>query len=315
MKLLGLLACGAFLTASALAQPAVNGIAVIVNDTIITRQEVNEYIRPAAQTMLSTIRDREAAEQRLSRLYEAGTEDLVKRQLILAEFKSAGYNYPESIIEDRIEERIKTQYRDRAQLMQDLHARMTTYENFRKQQREEILIVAMRQAKLPQDIVISPQKILDFYQSHQTNYAVAEEVRLRMIVLNKGANDNGGARARAEDILRKINEGAAFAEMARSYSESPQAKDGGETGWATREQIRKELADIAFTLEPGKRSGVIDLPEAVWLLQVEEKRPARVRPLSEVRDQIERELRITESARQEEKWVKRLKEKSFVRYY
>jgi peptidyl-prolyl cis-trans isomerase SurA len=315
MKLFCFLAAGLLLGGEAFAQASINGIAVIVNDAIITRQEVNEYIRPAAQTLVSTIRDREAMEQRLSKLYEAGTEDLVKRQLILHDYKTAGYNYPETIIEDRIEERIKAQYRDRAQLMQDLHARLTTFENFRKQQREEILIVAMRQAKLPQDFLISPQKILNYYQQHQTNYSVGEEVRLRIIVLNKPANDSGGVKQRAEEILGKIKEGAAFAEMARSYSESPQARDGGDSGWATRDQIRKELADVAFSLKAGERSGVIDLPDSVWLLQVEDRRAARVRPLAEVRDQIERELRIRESERQEEKWVKRLKEKSFVRYY
>ena len=239
----------------------------------------------------------------------------MKRQLILNDYKTAGYNYPETIIEDRIEERIKTQYRDRAQLMQDLHARLTTYENFRKQQREEILIVAMRQAKLPQDFIISPQKILNFYRENQTNYLVGEEVHLRMIVLNKPATDTGGAKERAADILRKINEGAPFADLAKSYSESSQAKNGGDAGWYQRDGLRKELSDAAFALQAGQRTGVIDLPDSVWLLQVEERRAARSRPLAEVRDQIERELRVRESERQEEKWVKRLKEKSFVRYY
>jgi peptidyl-prolyl cis-trans isomerase SurA len=317
MKLIGLLALTVFVASDAFAQSRtnINGIAVIVNEAIITRGEVFDYIRPAANTLLSTIRDEEALNQRLAKLQEAGTEDLVKRQLILHDYKTAGYNYPETIIEDRIEERIKSQYRDRAQLMQDLHARLTTYENFRRQQREEILIVAMRQAKLPQDFLISPQKILNYYQEHQTNYLVGEEVRLRMIVLNKPASDNGGAKQRAEEILRKISEGASFAEMAKSYSESAQAKEGGDSGWHQREGLRKELSDAAFALQPGQRSGVIDLPDSVWLLQVEERRAARTRPLSEVRDQIERELRIRESERQEEKWVKRLKEKSFVRYY
>lgn len=315
MKLFACFASALSLACQLSAQPAINGIAVIVNDAIITRQEVNEFIRPAAQTLLSTVRDREIRERRLSQLYEAGTEDLVKRQLILHDYKTAGYSYPEAVIEDRIQERIKTQYRDRAQLMQDLHARMTTYESFRKQQREEILIAAMRQAKLSQDIVISPQKILDYYEKHQTNYTVGEEVRLRLIVMNKPADDKGLVKQRAEEILRKINEGASFAEMAKSYSEAPQAKDGGDSGWAQRDQLRKELSDVAFALKPGERSGVMDLPDAVWLLQVEEKRPARVRPLAEVRDQIERDLRIRESERQEEKWVKRLKEKSFVRYF
>jgi peptidyl-prolyl cis-trans isomerase SurA len=306
----------------AFAQPAMNGIAVIVNDAIITRQEVNEYIRPSAQTLVSTIRDREAVEQRLSKLYEAGTEDLVNRQLILHDYKEAGYNYPETIIEDQIQERIKTQYRDRAQLMQDLHARLTTYENFRKQQKEEILIRLMRQVKIQQDVLISPQKILNYYHAHQTNYSVGEEVRLRLIVLNKPPSDSGAVKQRAEEIMRKINEGASFADMARSYSESPQAKDGGDSGWAQRDlahpernTLREELSNVAFSLKPGERSGVIDLPDSVWMLQVEERRAARVRPLSEVRDQIERELRIREAERQEEKWVKRLREKSFVRYF
>jgi len=317
MKLYGCLALAVCVITNAHAQSRTNigGIAVIVNEAIITRQEVFDYITPAAMTLRSTIRDRAALDQRMAQLQEAATEDLVKRQLILHDYKTAGYNYPETIIEDRIEERIKSQYRDRAQLMQDLHARLTTYENFRKQQREEILIVAMRQAKLPQDFLISPQKILNYYQEHQTNYLVGEEVRVRMIVLNKPATDTGGAKERAGEILRKINEGAPFAEMAKSYSESSQAKDGGDSGWHQREGLRKELSDAAFSLPAGQRSGVLDLPDSVWLLQVDERRVARTRPLSEVRDQIERELRIRESERQEEKWVRRLKEKSFVRYY
>lgn len=316
MKLFGWLVLAVVVASDAFAQfTNIGGIAVIVNEAIITRQEVFDYITPAAKTLQSTIRDDDALEQRLNRLKEAGTEDLVKRQLILHDYKTAGYNYPETIIEDRIEERIKTQYRNRAQLMQDLHARLTTYENFRREQREEILIIAMRQAKLPQDFLISPQKILNYYHDHQTNYLVGEEVRLRMIVLNKPATDSGGAKERAEEIHRKIGEGASFADMAKSYSESAQAKDGGDSGWHQRDGLRKELSEAAFALQAGQRSGVIDLPDSVWLLQVEERRAARTRPLAEVRDQIERELRIRESERQEEKWVRRLKDKSFVRYY
>jgi hypothetical protein len=105
MKLFGWLALAVFVASDAFAQSRtnINGIAVIVNEAIITRQEVYDYIRPAANTLLSTIRDNEALEQRLNHLREAGTEDLVKRQLILNDYKTAGYNYPETIIEDRIE--------------------------------------------------------------------------------------------------------------------------------------------------------------------------------------------------------------------
>jgi parvulin-like peptidyl-prolyl isomerase len=317
MKLFCLLAAALLLAPNLFAQGRtnVNGIAVIVDDAIITRQEVNDYIGQAAKLMLTTVRDPESREQKLSKLYENGTDDLVKRQLILHEYKTAGYNYPESIINDRIEERIKTRWRDQAQLRLDLRERGQTYETFRKQERDEILIVAMRQLKMPQDVLISPQKIRDYYEHHKTNYAVGDEVKLRLIVLNKPPADSGAVKQLAEEILRKISEGASFADMAKIHSDAPQRSVGGDSGWFEREGIRKELSEIAFSLTPGQRGGVIDLPDSCWLMQVEDRRTAHMRPLSEVRDQIERELRILEAERQEQKWVKRLREKSFVRYY
>lgn len=295
---------------------AMNGIAAIVDESIITRQEVNAYIASAEQVLQRTFaREPEVLDQRISKLREDGTEQLIERQLILHEYKTAGYNYPESIIEDRIEDRIKQQYRDHVTLVQDLHARGITSETFRRQQREEILIIAMRQLKTPRDVLISPQKIRDYYEQHQTNYAVGEEVKLRMIVLNKPPGDTGAVKQLAEDILGKIREGASFAEMARIHSDGPYKAAGGERGWVERDSDRKELSDIAFSLKPGELSRVIDLPDACWLMQVEDRRASRTKPLAEVRDQIERTLRIEEGNRQERKWLKRLREKSFVRYY
>jgi parvulin-like peptidyl-prolyl isomerase len=119
----------------------------------------------------------------------------------------------------------------------------------------------------------------------------------------------------ADEILRKINEGASFAEMAKIHSDGPYKAAGGERGWVERDADRKELSDVAFSLKPGEHSGVIDLPDSCWLMLVEDRRAARAKPLTEVRDQIERQLRIEESIRQERKWLKRLREKSFVRYY
>ena len=293
----------------------VNGIAIIVDEAIITRQEVFESIGPAVRLVLDSVRDPEAREKRLSKLFEDGTEYLVNRQLILHEYKTAGYNYPESVIDDRIQDRINQRYHDRAELMQSLHAQRSTYESYRQQQREDILISAMRQLKVSGDVLISPQKIRDYYELHPTNFLVGDSVKLRMIVLNKPPTDKGEVRQLAADILRKINEGAAFAEMARIHSDGPYKAAGGERGWVERDSDRKELSDVAFALKPGEHSGVIDLPDSCWLILVEDRKPTHTKPLAEVRDQIERELRLTESERQEQKWIKRLREKSFLRYY
>ena len=72
---------------------------------------------------------------------------------------------------------------------------------------------------------------------------------------------------------------------------------------------------MAFSLKPGQMSGTIDTPQACYLMLVEATRPAHVKPLSEVRDDIEATLRTQEQARLEKQWVSELKKKTFIRYF
>jgi parvulin-like peptidyl-prolyl isomerase len=291
------------------------GIAVIVNDSIITYQDVELYIGQAVDLLrVQYGQQPEVLRQKISQVQQDGMEQLVERQLILHEFKTAGYNFPASIIDDTIEERIKAKYRNRVTFIQDLRVRQQTWESFHQQQHDEIVVDAMRRRNVPQDTLISPQKILDYYEANKTNFAVGEQVRLRMIMLTNQPANPGASKQLATEILGKIKEGASFAEMA-NVSNGPQRESGGLAGWAERDQLRKELADVAFALKKGDVSDVIELPESCWLLKLEDKKEAHIRPLAEVQDEIERTLRINEAVRLQKKWITRLKEKAFVRYF
>jgi parvulin-like peptidyl-prolyl isomerase len=96
-------------------------------------------------------------------------------------------------------------------------------------------------------------------------------------------------------------------------SQRPQRKAGGE--WFERSGLRKELADAVAGLKPGQHSGVVETPESYYLLQVDEAEPAHLRPIGEVREQIERSLVLEERSRLEKQWIDRLKKKTFVRYF
>lgn len=62
-------------------------------------------------------------------------------------------------------------------------------------------------------------------------------------------------------------------------------------------------------------TGVIETPDACFLLYVEEVKSAQLRPLVEVRDEIEKTLLAQEQTRLQKKYVERLKSKAFVRYF
>src|SRR5690606_26952506 len=154
-------------------------------------------------------------------------------------------------------------------------------------------------------------RIERYYLDNQDRFRIADQVKLSMIVIDKSRSLVDPLRL-AREIQAKLDEGASFAEMAAVYSDGSQAREGGSWGWVERSVLREDLAEIAFSMQPDTRSDLIDKPEAVYLMQVDDVRAAHVRPLSEVRDEIERTLTLQERARLEQQWLDRLRRKTFV---
>jgi peptidyl-prolyl cis-trans isomerase SurA len=196
-----------------------------------------------------------------------------------------------------------------------LQAEGKTYEQFRREFRDHLIIQEMRYLHGSSAVIVSPHQIEVFYVDHPDQFKVEPQVKLRMIVLNKPPGDTNETRRLAEEILTKINEGAPFAEMASIYSAGSQRGQGGDWGWVEQSVLRKELAEVAFALKPGEKSGVIETAEACYLMRVEDKRPEHVKPLNEVREDIEKTLLARERDRLQKQWVERLKKKTFVRLF
>ncbi|MEO6035773.1 MAG: peptidylprolyl isomerase [Verrucomicrobiota bacterium] len=299
----------------------VNGINAIVNETVITYDQVLRGIEPFDEMLYRQYRNQpQELEKKRQELRTQRIEELVERQLILAEFKSAGYNLPETFIDDAIREEIrKNFYGDRAKLTKTLQSEGMTTESYRQQQREKIIVSYLSdQNNSAQKILISPFKIERYYKENQEKFKVSDQVKLRMISINQPEGSAPGTASKlAEEVLKKIEEGAAFAEMATIYSDGAQRAEGGDRGWVEqgKSDLKKELVDVAFSLKAGERSKVIEFPEACFLLQVDEVHLAHVRTLDEVREDVEKTLKDQESARLRKKWIDRLKAKSFVRYF
>ncbi len=309
----GTLACG---VTSARAE-MINGIQAVVHDAVITYLEVNALTEQTADVVINRYRGQpEALQRELNKMREENLEKQVQSQLILHDFSSAGYSLPETTLDEIFQERLKNEFGDRATATKSLEARGITIEKYRKQIRDRFIIQQLRLKNISQEIIISPHKIEDYYLTHREDFKLEDQVKLRMIVLNKPSGEaDGKTRKLADEILGKLKDGAPFTEMATIYSQGSQRAQGGDWGWVERSVLRKELADAAFALKAGERSGVIDTDQACYLMLVEETRPSHYKTLSEVREQIDKDLLQQERARLEKQWIERLKKKTFVVYY
>ena len=292
-----------------------DGILAVVNDKVITYAEVEDYARDAANALRQQYASQpDVYEQKLKDLTHDALDQLVERQLILHSFDTEGYRLPDSAMEEIIQDRIKEQFGDRVTLMKTLQARGMTYEQFRQQVRDQYISAALRNQNIQRVVIVSPVKILDYYHSHQDDFKVDDQVKLRMIVLNKSSPDDTNAIKFAHEIETKLKDGASFSEMAGIYSQGSQQHQGGEWDWVERSVLRKELADVAFSLNVGQVSDPINMPDAVYVMLVEDKRPAHLKPLPDVRAEIEKTLRTQQQARLQKQWIDGLKKKTFIRY-
>lgn len=293
----------------------VNGIKAIVHDSVVTKHEVESITAPAEQLLRERYRGQpDAYERELLKVLNENLEDRLKRQLILQDFKRGGYNFPEPIIQEAVEEEIRTRFGGREKLIKSLQSMGMTFEKFRQQTRENIIMRALRSKNISQEIIVSPHRIETFYLANKDKFQVEDEVKLRMIVLNKPSEaDAAGVRKLADEIRAKVKAGAAFSEMAGVYSQG--RNPGGDWGWVERSVLRKELADIAFNLKVGEVSEPTEIGNACYLMLVEDKRPAHTKALSEVRIEVEETLLQEERARLEKQWIDRIKKKTFVRYF
>jgi parvulin-like peptidyl-prolyl isomerase len=298
----------------------VTGQAVVVHTSVITLGEINGAVAQGYPTLAKLYAtDRARLELELKKLNDEEIEQMVEDKLILHDFASGSYNTNalEEFINDRIQDDIqRTYYGDRARLIRSLHEEGLTFEAWRRVQREKWIIAIMKDqnASHPRRILISPLKIQEYYDAHKDEFKMEDQVKLRMIVLTNGP-DGGSARKLGDEILVKLDSGVPFAELASVYSAGAQRADGGDRGWINNTFFKPSLSKIAFSLQPGQHSGVIQEPEACYLLMVEEAKPAHVKTLMEVRDDITRTLRSKENLRLFELWIDRLKRKTFVNYY
>ena len=106
------------------------------------------------------------------------------------------------------------------------------------------------------------------------------EVKLRQIVVLADATDPEDverARLKIKDAYDKLANGAEFTQLAREQSEAPTASDGGDMGWMGEGRLPPHLEEVAFGLDKGYMSHIIEEPRSndvliFRILYVEDRR-------------------------------------------
>ncbi len=154
------------------------------------------------------------------------------------------------------------------------------------------------------------QEIQAYYNAHQSEYQAPEQARSRHILIkvapNADAKTDAAAKAKAEDILKQIQNGGNFADLAKKYSDDPGSKDsGGELGFSQRGRMVPEFDNAIFTQKIGDTK-IVKSQFGYHIVQVEERQAAHTQQLNEVLPTIQATLSREKISQAEEKYAQAL---------
>ena len=155
----------------------------------------------------------------------------------------------------------------------------------------------------------SQQEIQQYFNAHQSEYSVPEQARSRHILIKVApgadAKTDAAAKAKAEGLLKQIQGGANFADLARKNSEDSSKDQGGELGFFKRGATVPEFEKALFGQKIGDTQ-IVKSQFGYHILQVEERQTAHSQSLSEVQPVIKATLIRQKAAAAEETYARTL---------
>jgi len=288
MKLATFLAVG-LLPVAALAQGTV---VARVGDRPILRAVLEENVQ---RQLNSQYFHAKLAGPALNELRKQELARLVERELCLWAGLDRGWKLPakEAAAEaKRVEEQL-----GKAEYERSLAARGWTRKDHQRVLAETMLAERACGELLAGAGEVSEEEARAFFQQHRERFQLPEARHLWHILVAVPSTADAKVVAEkeklAKDLLRRLREGASFAELARQHSADPYRVKGGDLGWVHRGRLLPELEDAAFRAQLGALLGPIRSSQGFHILKVLDHRQPRPMTYEEAKPTILAELART----------------------
>lgn len=193
----------------------------------------------------------DAYRQNIDKIYPALVERMVSLELLAAQGRQ------ENLLEDAEVQALIKAYEDEA---------------IRRVYMERLIATAVTDAAMKAE-----------YDKYITANPAQTEVRARHILV--------ASKEEAEAIIKELDGGAKFEDLAKQNSTDPAAQNGGDLGYFTASEMVKPFADAAFALEKGTYTKAPVQTEFGWhVILVEDKRERQAPTFDELKGEIENQL-------------------------
>jgi len=208
----------------------------------------------------------------------------IMQELIYNEAIDNGFKATKEETEKKLTDALSQKGMSLAQFKARFENESFDYDYFIEYNRKNIAISKYINSKIFSDININEKDALDYYNTHKDQFKVDEQINVSHILVNTSEE--------AEEIIKELDAGKDFAELAKEKSIGPSAPNGGNLGVFSKGQMVPEFEDAAFALEEmgDYTREPVKTQYGYHIIKLNGKQDARNLSFDEVKEQIEKGL-------------------------
>lgn len=250
----------------------IDRIVVVVNDEVITRHELNERTRVATAQLRqqgAPLPPRKVLERQI-------LERMITDRVQLQFAKQTGLRIDDTEL-DRAISRIAAENKlSLPQLRAALEKDGVPFSKFREEIRGEITIARLREREVDNRITVTDGEIDNFIRTQQGSAGRNDEFNISHILVTVPENASPetieARRERAQQALAQIKGGTDFRQVAATFSDAPDALQGGALGWRDSSRLPPLFLEAVEGLHPGEVSAILRSPNGFHLLRLNGRR-------------------------------------------
>ena len=250
----------------------VDRVIAIVNQDIITESELNRRERQFRENM----RREGVTPPEPKVMREQVLDRMINDRVLLQRAQEVGVRVDDLTV-DRSLARIADQNGlSLSGLRNQLEAEGTSFDSFRQDIRDEIILTRLRERDVDSRLQITESEVDTFLAAQGDSVRRTEEYKVSQILIrvaeSASKQELDAARAKIGRAQAALRGGRAFAEVAKEFSEAPEREQGGSLGWRPTELVPTLFLDALRQLKPGQVSPVVRSPNGLHILLFEEQR-------------------------------------------
>ena len=259
-------------TAAPSAVVLVDRIVAVVNSEVITSREVAERVKTVTQQLSQQGTPLPPPDVLQKQVLERMIMDRLQIQLA----KETALRVDDLQLDRTVARVAESNKMSLTEFRHTLERDGIQFDKFREEIRNEIMLSRLREREVDNRIVVTDNEIDYFLSQQGASQSTASEYNLAHILLRlpdqASPEQVDKQRARAEQVVLQLREGADFAKLAVSYSDAPDALQGGAMGWRPRDRLPELFAHALNGMKPGEVSGIIRSPAGFHVIKLVDRR-------------------------------------------